>query len=71
MPEETPPPPTFAESQLAAIEAALRENPAARSVTVGGVAVQYEDLVKRRDYWLKKISEERGQRPVLLKVRLS
>ncbi len=64
----TEPSPTFAEQMLAKIETALLENPGAKSVTVGGVQVQYEDLVARRAYFQKEVAREKGNRPHFVEV---
>ncbi len=64
------PTPTFAESQLTRIEQALAKNPGVRSISVDGVNVTFDDLIKQRDYWRRQVQAEQGNRSRVLSVEL-
>lgn len=61
---------TFAEDQLARIEALLARNPGVRQISFEGVTVAYDDLVKQRDYWLNQVAREQGKRTAIIRVDL-
>jgi hypothetical protein len=66
MPAET----TFAEQQLARIEALLAESVGMTSITVGNTSVSYDDLIKQREYWKREVNIASGQSHRVLRFNL-
>jgi len=58
---------------LAAIEAAMDDNPGVLSVTVDGTTVRYESseaMARAHALWQGKVNRERGTRPPLARMKV-
>lgn len=62
---------TFARQMLRKIEDAMLKAAGAKSVTVDGVAVTYDDLMRQHRYWKAEVARENGQRPWASTINLS
>ena len=65
---------TTAEKNLAIINAAMADNAGVGSVTVDGTTVSYSspsELMKLRDYWSRRVAQEKGAKPRVSTLRLS
>jgi hypothetical protein len=61
---------TFAEDQLERLETLLAANVGVSSVSVDGVSVSYDDLLKQYDYWRNRVAREEGTRPRIAQINL-
>ena len=62
--------PTFAEGQVERLETLLASSVGVRSVSVDGVSVSYDDLMKQYDYWKARVAREAGTRPRIAQINL-
>lgn len=62
--------PTFNENMVAKIQAALLESPLAKSVTIDGTNVSYDDAMARLTFFERRVARESGQRPLSSTLRL-
>lgn len=62
--------PTFAEDHVERLETLLAANVGVRSVSVDGVSVSYDDLLKQYDYWKSRVARESGTRPRIAQINL-
>lgn len=62
--------PTFAELQLARVEALLAECVGMTSITVGNTSVSYDDLIKQREYWQREVNNANGTTQRVLRFNL-
>jgi hypothetical protein len=60
--------PSFAAEQLARIQGLLAANIGLKSISVDGVNVSYDDLVKQYDEWSSKVARENGTRPRISQI---
>jgi len=62
---------TFAEDQVSRLETLLASSVGVRSVSVDGVSVSYDDLLRQYDYWKSKVALEGGTKPRVSSINLS
>lgn len=64
--------PTFAEQQLTKIEALMDSvPPGVKTISVDGMSVSYDDLLKRRRDLKREVAREQGTRPRAAQIDLS
>jgi len=61
---------TFAEDQVERLETLLAANVGVSSVSVDGVSVSYDNLIKQYDYWKSRLAREDGTRPIVAQINL-